>query len=436
MTEKDNKDCAALIVAAGKGIRAANSKNSSSNLPKQYWELGPKPVIRYSVDYFVFHPRVKITIVVISPNMKKHFSDLTKDISEKLFVVDGGLNRQDSVRAGLNFLARLQDLSSLNYVAIHDAARPLVPLDMLDRLLKRLSDSDINEDGSFDTKSISNNHVGVVPVVPVPDSLKRLEQNEELSEYSKFDQINRTEIVGVQTPQVFNREIITKLHNRSTATFSDDSSMVEAAGYKVATIHGARSLLKLTDKFDFSILNHTINIQNLKDGNQNSKMREVRTGTGYDVHALQNEPGEIWIAGCKLKSPHKVVAHSDGDVAIHALCDAIFGALADGDIGEHFSPSDSKWKDANSSTFLDFAMKRVYRRSGILINADITVICEEPKIAPHRDKMKRRIAEICGVSASCVNIKATTSEGIGFIGRREGIAAHASVTICLPRDQV
>ena len=194
--------------------------------------------------------------------------------------------------------------------------------------------------------------------------------------------------------------------------------------------------MKLTDANDFVTLSHLVTTHSAAQEHQQemdgSSMTETRVGSGFDVHKFCNEPGPIWLGGIKLDSDRRILAHSDGDVGLHALCDAIFGALADGDIGAHFPPSDPQWQNADSEIFLDFAIKRVLERGGSIMNLDLTFICETPKIDPHRDAIRHRIAEMCGISIDRVSVKATTSEGLGFTGRSEGIAAHAIASITLP----
>ena len=201
-------------------------------------------------------------------------------------------------------------------------------------------------------------------------------------------------------------------------------------------VNGAKQLMKLTDADDFAMLSHLVAAdsaaQEYQQQTDDNSMTETRFGTGFDVHKFSDEAGPIWLGGIKLDSDRRMLAHSDGDVGLHALCDAIFGALADGDIGAHFPPSDPQWQNADSTIFLDFATKRVLARGGRILNLDLTFICETPKIGPHRDAIRHRIAEICGISIDRVSVKATTSEGLGFTGRGEGIAAQASASITLP----
>ena len=223
--------------------------------------------------------------------------------------------------------------------------------------------------------------------------------------------------------------------------FTDDCSLAEAAGFKITMIDGAKQLMKLTDADDFAMLSFLVASDRAAQGFQqktdDNRMTETRLGTGFDVHKFSDEAGPIWLGGIKLESDRRMLAHSDGDVGLHALCDAILGSIADGDIGAHFLPSDPQWQNADSAIFLDFAIKRVLERGGRVMNLDLTFICETPKINPHRDAMRHRIAEICGISIDRVSVKATTSERLGFTGRGEGIAAQAiaSITLPTPSDQ-
>jgi 2-C-methyl-D-erythritol 4-phosphate cytidylyltransferase/2-C-methyl-D-erythritol 2,4-cyclodiphosphate synthase len=288
-----------------------------------------------------------------------------------------------------------------------------------------------------------NEIIGAVPVLPIVDSIKTIDKNNSQNSPTSgrgliTGGIDRSQLAAAQTPQLFRRDIITKLHDdfAGKGGFTDDCSLAEAAGFKITIFDGAKQLMKLTDADDFAMLSHLIaansTAQEYQQQTDDNSMTETRFGTGFDVHKFSDEAGPIWLGGIKLDSDRRMLAHSDGDVGLHALCDAIFGALADGDIGAHFPPSDPQWQNADSAIFLDFATKRVLTRGGRIMNLDLTFICETPKIGPHRDAIRHRIAKICGISIDRVSVKATTSEGLGFTGRGEGIAAQASASITLP----
>ncbi|MDB4599416.1 2-C-methyl-D-erythritol 2,4-cyclodiphosphate synthase [Alphaproteobacteria bacterium] len=466
--QSGSNSCAAIIVAAGSGVRAASTSKFASrqdspfehdnlghdnfvhddfekDLPKQFWRLGDKPVIAHAFDYFHHHTAIAVIILVVAEPFIRHMADILPETHKPVHLVTGGATRQDSVHAGLTALAGMKNCQNINYVAIHDAARPLIPADLLGGLIAAI-------DNINDGKQI-NEIIGAVPVLPLADSIKTIDKdnshNNPTSSRSLITGglvngglitggIDRSQLAAAQTPQLFSREIITKLHDdfAGKGGFTDDCSLAEAAGFKITMVDGAKQLMKLTDADDFAMLSHLVAAnsaaQEYQQQTDDNSMTETRFGTGFDVHKFSDEAGPIWLGGIKLDSDHRMLAHSDGDVGLHALCDAIFGALADGDIGAHFPPSDPQWQNADSTIFLDFATKRILARGGRILNLDLTFICETPKIGPHRDAIRGRIAEICGISIDRVSVKATTSEGLGFTGRGEGIAAQASASITLP----
>ena len=450
--------CAAIIVAAGSGVRAASTSKfnvrqdsscgngilgqdeSGGDLPKQFWRLGDKPVIAHSFDYFHDHSAIAVIILVLAEPYITHAANILPKTQKPVYLIAGSATRQGSVHAGLTALAGLKDCQNINYVAIHDAARPLIPTDLLDGLIAAID----NTDGDNRQSEI----IGAVPVLQLADSIKTIERNNgQNNPTNKFalitGGIDRSRLAAAQTPQLFHRDIITKLHDESAdkGGFTDDCSLAEAAGFKITVIDGAKQLMKLTDADDFAMLSFLVASDRAAQGFQqktdDNRMTETRLGTGFDVHKFSDEAGPIWLGGIKLESDRRMLAHSDGDVGLHALCDAILGSIADGDIGAHFLPSDPQWQNADSAIFLDFAIKRVLERGGRVMNLDLTFICETPKINPHRDAMRHRIAEICGISIDRVSVKATTSERLGFTGRGEGIAAQAiaSITLPTPSDQ-
>lgn len=451
--QSGTNSCAAIIVAAGSGMRAARtgkfnarqdshfgSDNFGHDLPKQFWRLGDKPVIVHAFDYFHHHPSIAAIILVVAKPYITHMTDILPETQTPVHLIAGGATRQDSVHAGLTALARLKDCQNIDYVAIHDAARPLIPANLLGSLIAAV-------DNTNDDKQ-KTEIIGAVPLLPLADSIKIIDKNNSQNHPTSnrgliiggliTGGIDRSQLAAAQTPQLFRRDIITKLHDdfAGKGGFTDDCSLAEAAGFKITMIDGAKQLMKLTDGDDFAMLSHLVAADRAAQGYQqqtdDDSMTETRFGIGFDVHKFSDEAGPIWLGGTKLDSDRRMLAHSDGDVGLHALCDAIFGALADGDIGAHFPPSDPQWKNADSTIFLDFAIKRVLARGGRIMNLDLTFICETPKIGPCRDAIRHRIAEICGISIDRVSVKATTSEGLGFTGRGEGIAAQASASITLP----
>ncbi|MGI4797775.1 MAG: bifunctional 2-C-methyl-D-erythritol 4-phosphate cytidylyltransferase/2-C-methyl-D-erythritol 2,4-cyclodiphosphate synthase [Janthinobacterium lividum] len=374
---------AAIVVAAGSGQRFGADR------PKQYIECAGKPVVRWAAERLLPHVAL-LQPVGDAAGLGEALAGL-----EHLPVVSGGATRQDSVRAGLEALAPFAP----DVVLIHDAARPFLPDDTVPALLDALA-----------------RHDGAIPAVPVADTLKR-EANGLIGATVARDGLFRA-----QTPQAFHFTTILALH-RDTAgdpSATDDAALFERAGLTVALVRGHEDNIKLTYQEDAVRMARIL-----------APTLEPRTGTGFDVHVL--EAGRKLIL-CGVEVPHDkgLAGHSDADVGIHALCDAIYGALAEGDIGRHFPPSEATWKDADSARFLRHAAERVAARGGRLSNVDITLICEQPKITPHAPAMIARIADLLDLEPGRVSIKATTSEKLGFTGRGEGIAAQAAVMVLLP----
>ena len=457
--------CAAIIVAAGSGSRAALVDDNSQNLPKQFWNLGGKPLLLHSVDYFIAHPKIGAIILLVAPDqidLSQQILDqhLNKANRHNIKILAGGQTRQASAHIGLMALESLANSDDISLVAIHDAARPLIPTGLLDQLID-----------TFTTARASSSKIaGIVPVLPLADSIKTVTDHSDAVNaieghgtaphyHHITGGLDRGKMTAAQTPQLFQRHIITQLHKQFAApdslapdslgpdslgpnSFTDDCGLAQAGGYEIVTSPGANQLMKLTDADDFAILfalvaagAGAISAPHGQGRQMDlNPMNETRTGTGFDVHKFTDEPGPIYLAGIKIDNDRQMLAHSDGDVGLHALTDAIFGALADGDIGFHFPPSDAKWRNADSAVFLKFAVDRVIERGGRIINLDLTLICETPKIGPLRDAMRSNIAQICKLSIDRVAVKATTSEGLGFTGRGEGIAAQASASISLPSD--
>ncbi|EHR03340.1 bifunctional 2-C-methyl-D-erythritol 4-phosphate cytidylyltransferase/2-C-methyl-D-erythritol 2,4-cyclodiphosphate synthase [Bradyrhizobium sp. WSM471] len=386
---------AVVLVAAGRGLRAG------AGGPKQYREIGGVPVIYRAMEAFSRHADVFAVQPVVNPDDSAMFTAAVAGLSHEA-PVHGGATRQASVLAGLEALARHKP----DIVLIHDAARPFVSEGVITRAIDAASRTG-----------------AAIPVVPVTDTIKVTGENGNVE-----DTPDRARLRIAQTPQSFRFDVILEAHRRAAkdgrSDFTDDAAIAEWAGLTVATFEGDVANMKLTTPEDFV----------REEARLASLLGDIRTGTGYDVHAF-GEGDHLMICGVRVPHTKGFLAHSDGDVGLHALVDAILGALADGDIGSHFPPSDAKWKGASSDQFLQYAIERVTQRGGRIANLEVTMICERPKIGPLRDTMRARIAEISGVDISRVAVKATTSERLGFTGREEGIAATASATIRLPFNE-
>ncbi|QPQ55693.1 bifunctional 2-C-methyl-D-erythritol 4-phosphate cytidylyltransferase/2-C-methyl-D-erythritol 2,4-cyclodiphosphate synthase [Allosphingosinicella flava] len=379
----------ALVVAAGSGSRVG------SDVPKQYRTIGGKPVLNHALAH-LDHPLIDAIRIVIAPGHEGLFEQAVGSGSLPSPII-GGTTRQESVRNGLEQLA-LE--GGVDTVLIHDAARAFLSGGVVDRLLAALDDSD-----------------GAVPVLPVVDTLAR-------GGHDLGDTVNRDEIVRVQTPQAFRFGAILDAHRRwAGAEATDDAQVARAAGYRVATVEGDEGLAKLTYASDFAQAEARLSSAMLS-----------RTGLGFDVHAFaENE--ELWLGGVVIPHSRGLAGHSDADVVLHALTDALLGAAGEGDIGDHFPPSDPQWKGAASSRFVEHARHLIETNGGIIDHADITIICEAPKIGPHRDRIRRVVADLLRLPLQRVSIKATTTERLGFTGRGEGIAAQAVATIRMPKDR-
>jgi 2-C-methyl-D-erythritol 4-phosphate cytidylyltransferase/2-C-methyl-D-erythritol 2,4-cyclodiphosphate synthase len=386
-------EVAAVVVAAGRGLRAGG------DMPKQYRQLAGEPVIRASLRTFAGHPEVALVQPVIHPADGARFAEAAADL-KLLAPVFGGATRQASVRAGLEAVAPLKP----DLVLIHDAARPYASAALVSRAIAAAEATG-----------------AAVPVMPLADTIKSVDASGRLIEATLDRNVLRT----VQTPQVFAYAPVLDAHRRAAASgredFTDDAALVEWAGLKVAVFAGEAGNVKLTTPEDVAraMRDHSL------------ALADTRTGSGFDVHAFA--PGDhVMLGGVKIPHECGVTGHSDADVALHALTDAVLGALAEGDIGSHFPPSDPQWRGASSDRFLAFAVERVRARGGRIAHLDLTIVCEAPRIGPHRDTMRARIAAIAGIEVDRVAVKATTSERLGFTGRREGIAAMATATVRLP----
>jgi len=373
---------AAVLVAAGSGSRFG------ADSPKQFAALAGRPVIRHAAETLAAHATLLQPV-----GDSARIEAALKGIAH-LPPVAGGPTRQDSVRSGLEALAP----HAPDIVLVHDAARPFIPPGTIPALLAALRDSP-----------------GAIPAVPVADTLKRAPHGRII------ETVPREGLFRAQTPQAFRFGTLLSAHQaHRTTPATDDAALLEAAGEAVTVVPGSDDNIKLTYAEDLMRLERVFLARLLP-----------RVGTGFDVHALAPDHPLIL---CGVLIPHDkgLIGHSDADVGIHALCDAIYGALAEGDIGRHFPPGEAAWKDADSTHFLAHAAERIAARGGILANADITLICERPKIAPHAEAMRRRLAEILGTDVARLSVKATTTERLGFTGRGEGIAAQAVATVMLP----
>jgi 2-C-methyl-D-erythritol 4-phosphate cytidylyltransferase / 2-C-methyl-D-erythritol 2,4-cyclodiphosphate synthase len=370
----------ALIVAAGSGARIGGT-------PKQYRILAGRSVLEHTVDVFCQHPHISDVVVVMSPEQQSLY-----DALPLMPGVHGGATRQESVRRGL------EAIGTAKHVLIHDAARPFVTHKLIDDVLAALQ-----------------NHAGAAPALAVADSLRGTD----------FAEVSRNNLMRVQTPQGFRFADILAAHRAAGPGHTDDISVAKAAGLSLAFTPGNEANFKITTDTDWDRAVH-----------MTDKMLIPHVGNGYDVHRFgTNADGSndhIWLCGIKVPHDSGVLGHSDADVGLHALTDAIFGALADGDIGSHFPPTDATWRGAASWRFLEEARACVKKRGGMIAHVDVTVICERPKVGPHRDAMRARIAEILQMPVRRVSVKATTTEELGFTGRKEGIAAQATATLMLP----
>lgn len=376
-------NCVALVVAAGAGIRAGGE------IPKQYRPLGGRPVLRHSAELFCRHPAIDAVAVVIAPEHRPLYDEAIAGLP-LLPPIVGGATRQASVRAGLEALAsRAPDL-----VLVHDAARPFCSRALVDRVLRALE-----------------RHPAVLPALPVVDSLRRTRGERVLED------VERADLVRVQTPQGFVFGAILDAHRRAPPLgFPDDGAVAAWAGLPVIHVPGEEDNVKLTLPEDFTLAERRLVAAAVR-----------RTAQGIDVHRLV--PGRrLVLGGIEIPFALGLEGHSDADVVLHALTDAILGLVGAGDIGEHFPPRDPRWRDADFSLFLRRALELLSGAGGALEHVDVTILAERPKLAPHRAAMRERLAALLGLGAGAVSVKATTTEGLGFVGRGEGIMATALAT--------
>ena len=392
------KSIAVIVVAAGKGERASADGTPD---PKQYRKLAGRPVLSRTLDAFLDIPEVTAVLPVIHADHADRYAALGIADSRLMPPVTGGSSRQASVLEGLKALAP----SRPDYVLIQDAARPFAGPDLIARVVAALGEND-----------------GALPTLPVTDTIKRSLDGVQVATTE-----DRGLLFAAQTPQGFRFGQIFSAHMRAATLrnrqFTDDAEIAEWAGLRVAMVRGERNNIKITHPEDF------VRAARIIEGDE---AVETRIGTGFDVHPF--EPGSsVWLGGVEIPHVAKLKGHSDADVALHALTDAILGAIGEGDIGVHFPPSDMRWKGAASTVFLKHAGDLVARTGGRIVNLDVTIVCERPRIAQHVPAMRRIIADTLGIAPTRIAIKATTSEQLGFTGREEGIVAMASASVEVPR---
>jgi len=392
---------AALIVAGGRGIRAG-----AGEVPKQYRQLAGKSVLCRTLEAFLAHPAIDQVLVVVGAEDARLYAVAAPQHERLLPPAIGGDTRQESVRRGLIALAPLHP----RHVLVHDGVRPFLSGALIDRVIHGLAGSD-----------------AVVPLLPVSSTLKSISADGKVGAT-----VPRDGLYAAETPQGFEFNAIREAHERAAAArlaFTDDAGVAEWAGLTVSVVLGEAANIKLTTAGDLAAAERRL------AGEAALQLGDVRVGTGYDVHAFG--PGaSLTLGGVTIPHERGLIGHSDADVGLHALTDAILGALAEGDIGQHFPPSDAQWRGAPSETFLAFAVERVRARGGRIAHVDLVIIAEAPKIAPHREAMRARIAAVCDIPVDRVAVKATTNEGLGFVGRREGIAAIATATLRLAAAEI
>ena len=381
--------CIALVVAGGRGARCGGDR------PKQYQPLRGRPVLRHSLETLLAHPQIDAVRTVIHPDDRALYDEAAAGL-DLLPPVHGGAERQDSVRLGLESLEAMAP----RLVLIHDAARPFADPALIARVVAAL-----------------DHDSAAVPAVPVTDTLKRGVDGKIAGT------VERAGLWRAQTPQGFRFADILAAHRRFAGVgLTDDAAVAERAGLAVALVEGSEDNVKVTTPDDF------------RRAEGRGSDGEFRSGTGFDVHRFTSGD-HVMLCGVKIPHDAGLAGHSDADVGLHALTDALLGAIGDGDIGSHFPPTDPQWRGAPSDIFLAHAGRRVARLGGRIVNVDVTLICEAPRVGPHREAMRRRVAEILGIDVGRVGVKGTTTEKLGFTGRREGIAAQAAATVWLPADR-
>lgn len=389
MTANNTKN-ALILVAAGKGARFGSSK------PKQYVDLVGKPIVQHTLDCLLRRENVFDHIIIVVADKDPYIADIVAEYDQPISIVTGGSCRTQSVKNGL---IALKGLSPDN-VYIHDAARPFVSNNIIQSLKSALKTSD-----------------AAVPALPLVDAIKSTD-GQKLTGNADRDMFRR-----VQTPQAFKFDSIWPCFERldSGETYADDIAIALENGLSITMVDGDDNNFKIT---------HPEDLKKAENLMMKSSTHYFVTGQGYDVHQVE-AGSSLWLCGVEIEADFSLKGHSDADVGLHALTDAILGAIAFGDIGDHFPPSDPQWKGARSDQFLEFAIKAVKDRGGTLCHVDVTLICEKPKVKPHREAMRQKLADICSLPLNRVSVKATTTEKLGFTGRHEGIAAQAVATVKL-----
>ena len=386
----DSPEYHVLIVAGGKGVRLGG------DTPKQYSKIHDKYILEQCIEAF---SSCKTLTVVIHPDHQDLYIEATRGLAGLRPPVMGGAERRDSVRLGL---AALNHLKADEIVLIHDAARPFVTADEINCVAAEAARSG-----------------AATLALPVSDTLRHQDGHT----------IDRNGVYAIQTPQAFRYGLICSAHEKAdpATPYTDDSAMVAALGQPVSFVTGSRRNFKITTAEDMDFARQL-------EADAMSTVTETRTASGFDVHAFTDKPA-AHIMLCGVAVPHNcaIDAHSDGDVALHALADALLATMAAGDIGQHFPPSDPQWKNADSTLFLKAAADMVAVKQGRIVNLDVTIVCERPKVGPHREVMQDKIAAVCSLGPGRVSVKATTNEKLGFIGREEGIVAYAQATVEYPR---
>ncbi|BCH25024.1 bifunctional 2-C-methyl-D-erythritol 4-phosphate cytidylyltransferase/2-C-methyl-D-erythritol 2,4-cyclodiphosphate synthase [Mesorhizobium sp. L-8-3] len=391
-------EVAVVIVAAGRGERAGQSAEG----PKQYRRIGGRPIIARTIEAFAGHPGIGPIVVAIHADDGAMFAEAVGPLAKRVATVEGGATRQESTRRALLALAEAHPWA----VLIHDAVRPFVDAELIDRTIEAMSDAS-----------------GALPAVPVSDTLKR-----EAPGGTVLETVPRAGLHSAQTPQGFPFRKILDAHEKAfmagRSDFTDDAAIAEWAGIAVRLVPGSPDNVKLTWAKDIALADQRLS------GPQ-AAFPDIRTGNGYDVHAF--EPGDHVVL-CGVRIPHGkcLSGHSDADVGLHALTDALLATCGAGDIGTHFPPSDPQWRGVASRLFVEHAVRIVRERGGRIANADITLICEAPKVSPHRAAMTEALASMLGITPDRISVKATTNERLGFVGREEGIAAIATVSVAYP----
>ena len=382
--------CAALVLAGGSGNRFGGE------IPKQYHSLGNRPVLHHAVKAFLSHPQVDDVRVVLRPDDRSYYDSAMVGL-DLLPPVDGGSTRQESTRLGLESLHE----QNPDIVLIHDGARPFSDQVLISRTMAAL-----------------DKFPGVIPALPISDTVKRSEGKDN----KIIGTVDRSDLWRAQTPQAFRYSDIRSAHELARGKeMTDDAMIAENYGLSVALVMGNEDNIKITTQDDMERAERIIS----------HRPTVTRIGTGFDVH--QFCPGDhVILGGVKIAHDQGLEGHSDADAALHALTDALLGAIGAGDIGTHFPPSDERWRGVDSSAFLAHAASLIRGRGGKISNVDLTIICERPKITPYHPTMRSRIAAILDIDEAAVSVKATTTEGLGFTGRREGIAAQAVAAILVP----